>query len=77
MTSYVDRGRGAVILTFLLGLGFAVPALADQPDPSTTGPGAVGHTTDFAVDAARGDRTLPVELWYPIDPENAVGDAAF
>ena len=77
MTSYVDRGRGAVILTFLLGLGFAVPALADQPDPSTTGPWAVGHTTDFAVDAARGDRTLPVELWYPIDPENAVGDAAF
>jgi predicted dienelactone hydrolase len=56
-----------------LGLGLAVPASANPPDPSTAGPWAVGHTTVVAVDSARGDRALPVELWYPIDPENAVG----
>jgi predicted dienelactone hydrolase len=78
MISLFDRVRGTLILTFFLGLGFAVPASAVYPpDPSTTGPWAVGHTTVVAVDAARGDRALPVELWYPIDPENAVGDPTF
>lgn len=77
MLSFVERGRSALILIFFLGLCFAVPAVAYPPDPSTTGPWAVGHTTVDAVDAARGDRTLPVELWYPIDPENAAGDPAF
>lgn len=66
------------ILTLLLAVGFAAPVRAYlPPDPSTTGPWAVGHTSVEAVDSARGDRTLPVELWYPIDPENAAGDAAF
>jgi predicted dienelactone hydrolase len=78
MISFVDRVCSARVLTCFLGLGFAVPASAAYPsDPSTTGPWAVGHTTVVAVDAARGDRTLPVELWYPIDPENAVGDPTF
>ncbi len=78
MISRVDRGCCRLILTFALGFGCAVSArAAAPPDPSTTGPWAVGHTTVVAVDAARGDRALPVDLWYPVDPENAVGVATF
>ena len=77
MTSLATRARHARILMFLLGLGFAMPAVAGPPDPGTTGPWAVGHTTVVAVDGARGDRALPVDLWYPVDPENAAGDPTF
>jgi predicted dienelactone hydrolase len=37
----------------------------------------VGHTGFDAVDAARGDRTLPVQIWYPVQEEDAVGDPTF
>lgn len=37
----------------------------DQPDsPGTFG---VGHMSFTAIDAARGDRSLLVDLWYPVD----------
>lgn len=40
--------------------------------PDAEGPFAVGHATFEAVDAARG-RTLPVDVWYPVDPEDHEG----
>ncbi len=33
------------------------------------GPYKIGHVSFDAVDQARGDRTLPTEVWYPVDPE--------
>lgn len=45
--------------------------------PTDLGPFAVGHTVFDAVDAARNDRNLRVEMWYPADAENAEGDATF
>ncbi len=51
--------------------------LADAPGP--TGPWAVGHRQLASVDTSRppqGDplgRSLPLEVWYPIDPADAYG----
>jgi predicted dienelactone hydrolase len=41
--------------------------LADYA-PDQLGPFDVGHTSLVATDAERGDRALPVDLWYPVDP---------
>jgi dienelactone hydrolase len=38
---------------------------AGAPDPTRPGKLAVGVTTVDAVDAGRGNRTLPTEIWYP------------
>ncbi len=51
--------------------------LADAPD--ATGPWAVGHRQLASVDTSRppqGDpagRSLPLEVWYPVDPADAYG----
>ncbi len=34
-------------------------------DPSEPGPYGVGHETRVLVDSTRGDRTLPLQVWYP------------
>ncbi len=47
------------------------------PDPDAIGPWAVGHAHFEAVDANRGNRTLAVDVWYPVDAEDAVGEPAF
>ncbi len=44
-------------------------ARVDAPD--ALGPRAVGHSSFTAVDAARADRALPVDVWYPVDDEDA------
>lgn len=41
--------------------------------PDAVGPLAVGRSTFTIVDADRGDRELPVDVWYPVDPEHAAG----
>ncbi len=43
--------------------------------PDRLGSFEVGHTAFEVIDPARDDRTLPVEVWYPVDPGTA-GDAA-
>jgi predicted dienelactone hydrolase len=43
--------------------------------PDELGPWAVGHTSFQIVDASRDDRPLPIEAWYPADPDDAVGQA--
>ncbi len=49
-----------------------------QPaNPGELGPWSVGHTGFDAVDSERGDRTLPVQIWYPIDAADAMGDLTF
>lgn len=35
--------------------------------PDESGPYLAGHTEDIVVDASRGGRELPVDIWYPID----------
>jgi predicted dienelactone hydrolase len=39
--------------------------------PDSLGAFAVGHTSFTAVDPARNDRPLPVDVWYPVDREDA------
>ncbi len=48
------------------------PAEKPTDDPATFGPWDVGHMTFDAVDENRGDRTLHTDVWYPVDPEDAV-----
>lgn len=45
-------------------------------DPDAPGPFAVGRSSFELVDAERGDRRLPVDVWYPVDPEDAAGEAS-
>ena len=54
--------RHAVVALTLLALATGAPA---APDPTRPGRLAVGVTTVDAVDAGRGNRTLPTEIWYP------------
>ena len=44
------------------------PEPVDAPD--LLGPFAVGHTSFTPVDASRDDRSLLVDVWYPIDAED-------
>lgn len=44
--------------------------------PDALGPFAVGRTSFTIVDADRDGRELPVDAWYPVDPENATGAPA-
>jgi len=39
--------------------------------PDDLGFFAVGHASFTAVDSARGDRSLLVDIWYPVDPVDA------
>jgi predicted dienelactone hydrolase len=66
----------AALLLALAATLAAADAGAGRPrfaDPNALGAYAVGHTLFTAVDAARGDRALPSELWYPADAEDVVG----
>lgn len=45
----------------------AAPDPAPFHDPAAPGPWAVGVRTVELVDASRA-RTLPVDVWYPVDP---------
>ena len=81
MTTSIRRSRNALLVFSLLAsLLLAASAQATRgptPDPGSTGPWAVGHSSFVAVDESRGDRTLGVEIWYPVDAEDAVGEATY
>lgn len=65
-------------LLLLLTLGTLMAGSVRAGDvPDRLGPWAVGHTEFTAIDAARADRELPLDLWYPVDPEDAVGKFTF
>lgn len=48
---------------------------SDPPSPPADAPGpfTVGYMAFDATDAARRDRTLPVSVWYPVDPGDEQG----
>jgi dienelactone hydrolase len=54
--------RRALTALLLLALAGSAPG---APDPARPGRLAVGVTTAAAVDGSRGNRTIPVEIWYP------------
>jgi len=60
----------------LLFVALAWPAWGTPPPapaPDAPGPWGVGHRVETWVDASRNDRSLEVQLWYPVDPADAVG----
>jgi len=69
------------LLPLVLLLVLAAPVVANAhgngtaPRPEAPGPFAVGRFTVFEVDEGR-ERTLPVDVWYPVDPEDAAGPAS-
>lgn len=72
-TRFVFLGLPALLVALIASapaLGFGGP----PPAPDSLGPWAVGHTSFEIVDSSREDRPLPIEAWYPADPEDAVGD---
>ena len=64
--------RSLLIALLALGLSACSDLLDTEPwpdhAPDQLGPFDVGHTAFTATDAARADRALPVDLWYPADP---------
>jgi predicted dienelactone hydrolase len=56
------------------GVSEPEPVVDDPPpyDPSAPGPFAVGVTTVDLFDSSRW-RTIPVDIWYPMDPANPDG----
>jgi predicted dienelactone hydrolase len=44
--------------------------------PDAVGPFAVGRSSFTIVDPDREGRELPVDVWYPVDPEDATGDTS-
>jgi predicted dienelactone hydrolase len=61
--------RLAIVFSATVGLGTAVAA----DPPGATGPWGVGHRQLASVDASRGDRPLPLEVWYPVDAADVAG----
>jgi predicted dienelactone hydrolase len=67
----------SALLSVLFGASLGHARGGEAPYPGSTGPWSVGHTSFEATDAERGGRTLPIEIWYPIDDEDAVGELTF
>jgi len=68
----------SLLQTLLFAAVLIVPGSARAGDvPDALGPWAIGYSELTAIDASRDDRELPLHLWYPVDPEDAAGDAAF
>ena len=71
------RRRSLACFALLLVALVAQAAHAGRPryaDPTALGPYGVGHVVFDVTDPARGDRALRAELWYPVDPADAIGD---
>ena len=47
-------------------------ALASEV-PDGVGPWKVGHTAHLAIDTARANRELPLDIWYPVDEADWIG----
>jgi len=58
-----------IFLVICLGAPFSAGAWSD---PSRTGPWKLGFTHINAVDAARSNRPVPMDIWYPVDDEDWV-----
>jgi len=65
------KGWAAILAVALLCASCGTDESATGGAPDALGSYAVGHTTFTAVDAARDDRALPVDVWYPVDEADA------
>lgn len=63
------------VLVFIVGsLSFIACSSSSSPSvvaPDALGPFAVGHSSFELEDAARDERPLLVDVWYPVDAEDA------
>ncbi|MEE8311966.1 MAG: alpha/beta fold hydrolase [Candidatus Binatia bacterium] len=67
----------ATLTAGLLLLTAAADMAAAGDIPDLTGPWGVGHTKLTVIDAARADRELALDLWYPVEVADWVGDPTF
>jgi pimeloyl-ACP methyl ester carboxylesterase len=63
-----------VLLLGVLGVSYLLPMFR-LPDP--TGPMAVGTLAQTWVDADRNGRKVPVQMWYPAEPDPSAPRAAY
>ena len=61
----------AALLSLIPGNAGAVPA------PDLPGAYAVGHTEMTIIDAARANRVLPLQIWYPADEASWAAEPSF
>ncbi len=59
-----------VVLIAFSGCRF-LPEHVSDDDPDTYGLWEVGHKSFTAIDSTREDRSLLVDVWYPVDPDKA------
>ena len=58
-------------LALLGGCSDGTDSTAETVDiPSLIGLFGVGHSTMMAIDASRDNRMIPVDVWYPVDPQD-------
>jgi predicted dienelactone hydrolase len=62
--------RTLVLALLAVGLSACGDSESVAP-PDDPGPFAVGHSSFTAVDTNRGDRSLLIDVWYPVDAEHA------
>ncbi len=55
------------------GCGDGATSAPAVDSPDRLGPFAVGHTSFTAIDSSRENRSLLIDVWYPIDPGDEAG----
>ena len=71
--TYSRIGLALAVIVLVGSCGGDTPAgPVDAPDE--LGPYAIGYTDFTVVDETRGDRELPVSVWYPVDEEDAADE---
>ncbi len=63
--------RACLVVLLCAGLIACGDSAVDPPD--ALGPYAVGHEQLTAIDSARDDRSILIDLWYPVDEADAQG----
>jgi predicted dienelactone hydrolase len=73
MTSTLRSFLAASVVSLLIACSGSTSTENTAPvdAPDALGPRAVGHSSFTAVDAARADRSLLLDVWYPVDDEDA------
>lgn len=69
MVEFIDKRQLSFVAVVMLASCGGSGAPVDAPD--TLGPFAVSHTMFTAVDASRDNRTLRLDVWYPVDEADA------
>ncbi len=73
MQAYINK---AAHISWCLSFALVLMACSDGSDsttqplpdnPEATGPFGVGHSSFIAIDSRRANRSLSIEVWYPVD----------